>query len=78
MANGAAYPVDSTSAITSIKIPVPDDAVLDAFAAVATPILQKAGLAAKESRILARLRQTILPEMMSGRLRPEKAAGTEQ
>jgi type I restriction enzyme S subunit len=78
MANGAAYPVVSASAITSIKIPVPDDAVLDAFAAVATPILQKAGLAAKESRILARLRQTILPEMMSGRLRPEKAAGTEQ
>ncbi len=55
------------------RIPAPDIAVLRAFNAQAIPLFQRMTSLRDENRALARVRDTLLPELLSGRIRVPEA-----
>jgi type I restriction enzyme S subunit len=61
------------SAFDSYRIQVPDAADLERFRAMAVPAFRRMGAARDESRTLAELREALLPELLSGRLRVPEA-----
>jgi type I restriction enzyme S subunit len=67
-ATGSAYPAVSADAISELEIPVPQDGGA-AFEAAYRPLLaHQAGLL-RESRVLAELRDALLPKLVSGQIR---------
>jgi type I restriction enzyme S subunit len=57
----------------------PDDRVIDAFATKTTSLSESAQHKAKESEVLAALRDTLLPELLSGEIRiPEAEQAVEE
>ena len=57
----------------------PDDRVIDAFASKTTSLSESAQHKAKESEVLAALRDTLLPKLLSGELRiPEAEQAVEE
>ncbi|MBV7250532.1 MULTISPECIES: restriction endonuclease subunit S [Streptomyces] len=70
---GAAIPGMNSSAFKSIPLVVPPSDKLASFTDAAAPLVDRALMAAVESRTLATLRDTLLPQLMSGRLRVKDA-----
>jgi type I restriction enzyme S subunit len=66
---GVAIPGLNSTAVKDLPIDIPPKAILDEFTALAQPIVSFALATARESRLLALLRDTLLPELLSGELR---------
>jgi len=78
-ATGAAQQHVSKGDVEQLAVPVPSQSVLEEFAGVATPLLEIAAIAERESRTLAATRDALLPQLMSGkiRVRDAEAAASE-
>lgn len=72
-ADGSAYPAVRAERFFEAPAPLADRVVMDAFECFAMPLRRRAHAATVESRELATLRDTLLPELMSGRLRVRDA-----
>lgn len=59
--------------ISSLRAAIPDAAVLKAFGGITMPMISRIHECGRESRILATLRDTLLPRLMSGELRVDEA-----
>ncbi|MFI9615376.1 restriction endonuclease subunit S [Streptomyces sp. NPDC052023] len=70
---GAAIPGINSTAFKGIPVVVPPQGEVAAFREAAAPLIDRALAAAVESRTLATLRDTLLPQLMSGRLRVKDA-----
>ncbi|MDX3385546.1 restriction endonuclease subunit S [Streptomyces niveiscabiei] len=70
---GAAIPGMNSSAFKGIPLVVPPSERISSFTAAAAPLVDRALLAAVESRSLTALRDTLLPQLMSGSLRIKDA-----
>lgn len=74
VAHGSAYPAVSVAAMGNYLVEVlVDNAVVAAFGATTMPLRRRAHHAEQENRGLARLRDTLLPEFLSGRIRVPEA-----
>lgn len=73
LADGAAYPAVRPDVIAATPIARPDGKVLARFSSAAGALLSRTALADRESRALAALRDTLLPNLMTGEL-PLKSA----
>jgi type I restriction enzyme, S subunit len=69
VAHGSAYPAVSVEALGRFEAHVPDPAVLDDFEAEMMPILRRAAVADRETATLIALRDALLQELLSGRLK---------
>ena len=69
LADGAAYPAVRPDAVAATSIVRPDDGVLTQFSSVAGALLRRMAHNVEESRTLAALRDTLLPQLISGALR---------
>jgi type I restriction enzyme S subunit len=65
---GVAIPGLNSTAVKDLPIDIPPKAILDEFTALAQPIVSFALATARESRLLTLLRDTLLPELLSGEL----------
>jgi type I restriction enzyme S subunit len=70
---GAAIPGINSTAFKEIPLVIPPSSNLASFVDVASPLVDKVLMAAIESRTLSTLRDTLLPQLMSGRLRVKDA-----
>ncbi|MGF0168765.1 restriction endonuclease subunit S [Streptomyces koyangensis] len=70
---GAAIPGMNSTAFKGIPLIIPPPGSIDVFTQKAAPLVDMALKAAVESRTLATLRDTLLPQLMSGRLRVRDA-----
>lgn len=68
-AGGTTFPEISKKAFRPIPIAVPPQDRLDAFARIVDPILERIARAGMESATLARIRDALLPKLISGELR---------
>lgn len=74
IANGSTFPEISRGAFKAMPVEVPIEASnLDDFHLRVDPLHARAAAAASESRTLAALRDALLPELLSGRLRVPEA-----
>ena len=74
MADGGAYPAVRPEIIGAWKVAVPDQAgILDAFQNICAPLFEQAEANRSQSRTLATLRDTLLPKLLSGKLRAPEA-----
>lgn len=73
LADGAAYPAVRPGVVASTPCVLPSDSVLAAFAEISVPMLE--GIAKNSTRagVLAELRDTLLPRLISGKLRLPEA-----
>ena len=82
LADGAAYPAVRPEIVAATPIVCPDDEVLARFSRAVGPLLARMAQAERESRMLATVRDTLLPKLISGELRVAvptlKTAQTEQ
>lgn len=72
-AGGTTFAEISKTAFRPIKVMVPDARVLEAFIGIAAPIYAMIEHNLRESRTLVELRDTLLPELISGRIRVPEA-----
>src|SRR5690606_37221682 len=72
-AGGTTFAEISKTAFRPIKVIVPDDAVLSAYMAAVSPLYALIEQNLRESETLAQLRDTLLPELISGRIRVPEA-----
>jgi type I restriction enzyme S subunit len=76
VAQGSAYPAVHPQTLGRFRALLPGPAEARAFEIRTMPLRRRAAHAAMESRRLAGLRDALLPELLTGRLRvPEGAAG---
>jgi len=68
-ANGSTFMEISKSAFRPIKVAVPPSQVVGAFDAIAKPLLDRIAENERQRRQLAQLRDTLLPRLISGKLR---------
>ena len=68
MANGGVFDTIIVKTFDHIKIIVPSDKMLEAFDKVATPILEQIQQLQRQSILLSRQRDLLLPRLMSGKL----------
>lgn len=68
-ANGSTFMEISKKAFRPIPVLVPNRSVVDTFLAVAQPLFQRVGANERQARALSTLRDTLLPRLISGRLR---------
>ena len=73
-ADGAAYPAVRPDVVGATEAVVPDDEILDHFSELAAPTLDRIEANKAESRCLAALRDTLLPKLVSGEMRVERAS----
>jgi len=79
VADGAAYPAVRPEVVVGIQCVVPSDDIMQAFHDVAAPLLSSISKNQRQSQTLATLRDTLLPRLMSGKLRiPGVADQTEE
>lgn len=69
LADGAAYPAVRAETVAATPIVLAADNVRHAFSGLVGPLLERAAHARRESARLARLRDTLLPQLISGELR---------
>lgn len=74
VAEGSAYPAVRADRFGLAPIPELHDGEWDAFEAEALPLRRRSHAAIRESRVLAALRDQLLPPLMSGKLRVRDAA----
>lgn len=70
---GVAIPGLNSTAVKSLPIDIPPAEVIERFGLVAEPTVTSALKAARESRLLAQVRDTLLPKLLSGELRVRDA-----
>lgn len=68
-ASGSTFPEISKAVLRQLPMLVPTQVVLDAFGAIADPLVERIVAATKEMQTLAELRDTLLPKLISGELR---------
>lgn len=73
VAQGSAYPAVSIQAMGRYSFQLPDSSTAVHFESRTMPLRRRAHLAAAESRRLVRLRDALLPELLSGRIRVKDA-----
>lgn len=69
LADGGAYPAVRPEVVAARQVARPKDDVLGAFSRAAGSMLRKIASNERESHTLATLRDTLLPELISGRVR---------
>lgn len=69
VAEGSAYPAVRSNRFLEASIPMPNPDRLERFEAVAFAVRNRAHNACRESRTLTALRDTLLPQLVSGKLR---------
>jgi type I restriction enzyme, S subunit len=69
LADGAAYPAIRPEVVACQKIALPDDEILENFDSLVSGSINKMGQSESESEILSKLRDTLLPKLLSGELR---------
>ena len=69
LADGGAYPAVRAETVAATPIVLAADNVRQAFSELVGPLLERAAHARRESATLARLRDTLLPRLISGELR---------
>jgi type I restriction enzyme S subunit len=70
---GVAIPGLNSTAVKHLPITLPPNGVIDGFTAVAEPLVSLALRSSRESRVLAQLRDALLPKLLSGELRVRDA-----
>ena len=80
VSTGSAYPAVSVDNMGKYKVFLPEsDALLDDFEVTTMPLREIVGQSLRENRKLSALRDALLPELMSGRIRiPEAREAVEQ
>ena len=68
-ANGSTFMEISKSAFRPIKLVIPPAEVVDAFSSVVKPLMDRIAENERQRRVLAQLRDTLLPRLISGKLR---------
>lgn len=71
--DGTRMPRAKWSDLADFKVPWPDADQVACFEESAAPLIERAVRGAAESRTLAQLRDTLLPQLMSGKLRVREA-----
>jgi type I restriction enzyme S subunit len=74
VADGAAYPAVRPQVIAGTEAVIPNADVLLAFSEITAPLLNRMELSRSESRIVAAIRDLLLPKLMSGEVRVKDAA----
>ncbi len=69
LADGGAYPAVRPEAVAETPVALATDDLRRAFSEAVAPLLDKAGCVRRESMSLARLRDALLPKLISGELR---------
>jgi type I restriction enzyme S subunit len=69
LSDGGAYPAVRPEVVAATRVMRPTDRVLDRFSQVTGPLLEKMSQNERQSRILASLRDELLPKLISGELR---------
>lgn len=69
LADGAAYPAIRPEVVGNTQITVPCSEVLQLFEDQAAPLIAKVGAHQKEAETLSRVRDTLLPKLISGELK---------
>jgi type I restriction enzyme S subunit len=72
-ADGAAYPAVRPDTFESAKVIVPSESILNRFHEIAEPMLRKVAANNRQAKTLADLRDTLLPRLISGKLRVPEA-----
>ena len=79
LADGGAYPAVRPELVSATTTVLPTDSVLDAFSAIASPLFAKQNESSAMQRNLSQLRDTLLPRLISGKLRlPDAQALIEE
>ena len=73
LADGAAYPAVRPGVVASTPCVLPSDSVLAAFAEISVPMLEGIAKNSTRAEVLAELRDTLLPRLISGKLRLPEA-----
>jgi type I restriction enzyme S subunit len=73
LANGSTFQEISKRNFRTIQLVRPDDLVLGAFDELVQPLFKRIIINAEQTRILAELRDTLLPRLISGKLRLSEA-----
>ncbi len=73
LADGAAYPAIRPDVVTDAEVVVPNDEILRRFSAITAPMFEQIAVCQKEASVLSSLRDTLLPRLISGKLRVEVA-----
>jgi len=73
LADGGAYPAVRPEVVAATQVIKPGYGVLQSFSLAIGPLLAKMAANDRESRILAALRDTLLPKLISGELRVDVA-----
>lgn len=73
VSQGSAYPAVSPEAMSRYEVRVPPDAVLHEFESEVMPVLRRGHRALSENEILIGLRDALLPELLTGRMRVREA-----
>lgn len=75
LADGGAYPAVRPDVVSATPVVIPISDVLTAFGAIANPLLVKIAENSRAARLLGDIRDTLLPGLISGKLRlPEAEA----
>ncbi|MBX3654897.1 MAG: restriction endonuclease subunit S [Ramlibacter sp.] len=75
LADGGAYPAVKPELVSTTTCTLPTDEVMNAFDGAARPMLDSIAANSSQAQILAALRDTLLPRLISGQLRlPEAEA----
>ena len=69
VADGAAYPAVRPEVVSGIQCVIPSGDIMRAFHDVAAPLLSTISVNQRQGQILATLRDTLLPQLMSGKVR---------
>jgi type I restriction enzyme S subunit len=72
-AHGSVFDTITTSTFELARVVVPPRQMLEAFEQAVDPLVERMRLAQRESATLARLRDTLLPKLLSGELRVRDA-----
>lgn len=73
LSNGARMPRTSWHDIEAYKVVLPDAAIVEAFDCVSRPLFERIYSNIEAARTLAKLRDTLLPRLISGKLRLPEA-----
>ncbi|WP_131819957.1 restriction endonuclease subunit S domain-containing protein [Mycobacteroides abscessus] len=74
VAHGSAYPAVSVEAMGNYQVEIPtDDAVVAEFESATMPLRRRAHQAARESTTLTKLRDGLLPQLLSGHIHAPEA-----
>lgn len=68
LADGGAYPAVLPNIVLATRITRPNDSVLSSFSYLVAPTLDRIAACDSESRILASIRDTLLPRLISGKV----------